>query len=183
MRRSLAVPAAVLLTAAALSTACGSTGTGRGASAPAQASEQLDFGVDMARRGLWSEALFRFHQAEKLEPGNPRIQNNLAVAYEATGEFEQALQHYQSALKLDPNNRDLRANWTRFSQFYSAFTSQKRVEGQTGQPRPAAPSTAGGQQPEIPTPDSVRPAPRPVQPPTSDPSSPPADPSSPPVPL
>lgn len=191
MRRSFAFRAAVAVVAvvtAALSTACGSTGTGRGASAPAHTAEQqISFGVDMARRGLWSEALFRFHQAEQLEPQSPRIQNNLAVAYEATGEFEQALQHYQQALKLDPNNRDLRANWTRFSQFYSAFTNQKRAQGAaagaTAPARPAPPSTTGGPQPEIPTPGSPRPDPTPLQPPTSDPSSPPADPMSPPVPF
>jgi tetratricopeptide (TPR) repeat protein len=192
MRRSFVFRAAVVLATAALSTACGSTGTGQGASAPSHTAEQqLSFGVDMARRGLWSEALFRFHQAEELAPGSARIQNNLAVAYEATGEFDQALQHYQSALKLEPNNRDLRANWTRFSQFYSAFTSQKRAQGapgatpagQTGQPRPAPPTTAGGQQPEIPSPGSIRPAPAPVQPPTSDPSSPPASPPSSPAPF
>jgi len=31
---------------------------------PNQPSTELAFGVDMARRGLWNEALFRFHEAE-----------------------------------------------------------------------------------------------------------------------
>src|SRR4051794_39724262 len=62
---------------------------GYGRSEPA--ASQLSFGVDMARRGLWNEALFRFREAEKLDPENPRIQSNLAVAYEASGKFDQAL--------------------------------------------------------------------------------------------
>ena len=45
----------------------------------------IDFGVDMARKGLWSEALFRFQQADKAEPNTGRILNNMAVAYEAVG--------------------------------------------------------------------------------------------------
>ncbi|MES1211466.1 MAG: tetratricopeptide repeat protein, partial [Acidobacteriota bacterium] len=60
-----------------------------------QPAAQISFGVDMARRGLWSEALFRFHQAETLDPRNPRVLNNLAVAYEATGEYDKALGYYK----------------------------------------------------------------------------------------
>jgi len=61
-----------------------------------QASSQLAFGVDMAKRGLWKEALFRFQKAEKLEPENPRIQSNLGVAAEAAGQFDKALEYYQN---------------------------------------------------------------------------------------
>lgn len=82
---------------------------------------QLDFGVDMAKRGLWSEALFRFQQAEKISPGNPRILNNLAVAYEAVGRFDDALDYYQRALKASPSNRDLKKNYSDFIQFYQGF--------------------------------------------------------------
>ncbi len=82
---------------------------------------QLSFGVDMAKRGLWSEALFRFKQAARKDPGNPRIRNNMAVAYEALGNFEQALEHYQDAIRSDPANRDLKRNYSRFVEFYRAF--------------------------------------------------------------
>ncbi len=96
-------------------------------SLPAQAgpaSDQLEFGVTMARRGLWSEALFRFKQAEKLEPSNPRVLNNLAVAYEANGLFEEALEAYQGALKANPGNRDLKENYSRFAEFYQSFKAE-----------------------------------------------------------
>ena len=72
---------------------------------PAQADSQLSFGVDMARRGLWKEALFRFEAAERLDPDNPRIQSDLGVAYEASGQFDKALSYYQKALKLAPTTR------------------------------------------------------------------------------
>ncbi len=82
---------------------------------------QLAFGVQMAKRGLWSEALFRFKQAARKDPGNPRILNNMAVAYEALGNFEKALDNYQEAIRSDPGNRELKRNYSRFVEFYRAF--------------------------------------------------------------
>ena len=92
------------------------------------ASEQLAFGVQMAQRYLWSEALFRFRQAEKLEPGNVRAMNNIAVALEAIGKFEDALAEYQLALKADPNNVELKRNYGRFVEFYQSFKSKPKSE-------------------------------------------------------
>jgi len=106
---SLLLSAALLLPAAAFGAATDS------------ADAQIDFGVDMARRGLWNEALFRFQAAEQLEPGSFRVLNNLAVAYEATGQFEQALDAYQRALRMEPSNKELRRNYSRFIEFYQSF--------------------------------------------------------------
>jgi tetratricopeptide (TPR) repeat protein len=75
----------------------------------------------MAGRGLWNEALFRFKQAEKSQPGNPRILNNLAVAYEAVGLFDEALEYYKRALKADSSSREVKRNYSRFVEFYQAF--------------------------------------------------------------
>lgn len=100
------------------------------------ASDQKSFGVQMARRGLWSEALFRFQAADRLEPNNPKTLNNLAVAYEAVGQFEQALEHYKKALQASPANRDLKKNYARFVEFYQGF----KPEGE--QPAAEAPASA-----------------------------------------
>ncbi len=100
------------------------------------ASDQMSFGVQMARRGLWSEALFRFQAADRLEPNNPKTLNNLAVAYEAVGQFEQALEHYKKALQASPANRDLKKNYARFVEFYQGF----KPEGE--QPAAEAPASA-----------------------------------------
>lgn len=140
-----------------LLTACGG-GYGR----PEQPGSQLAFGVDMARRGLWSEALFRFHQAERLDPNNPRVYNNLAVAYEATGDFDKALEYYQRALRTSPENRELRANYTRFVEFYQGFKPQDQKEG----------AAAG-------TPPAPREATPEAEPPVIPPVAPPATPGAP----
>ncbi|HEV8583094.1 MAG TPA: tetratricopeptide repeat protein [Thermoanaerobaculia bacterium] len=111
---------------------------------PNQAAAQLAFGVDMARRGLWDEALFRFQEAEKLDPQNARIQSNLGVAYEAAGQFEKALELYKKALNLAPNDKDIRTNYARFVEFYQGFKGEKtKTEGkdQTGAAKPAAPAS------------------------------------------
>lgn len=94
-----------------------------------KAAAQLSFGVDMAKRGLWSEALFRFKQAERLRPGDPKVFNNMAVAYEALGNFEKALDYYQQAIKADRANRELKRNYSRFIEFYRAFQPDDQQTG------------------------------------------------------
>jgi len=147
--------------------ACGG-GYGR----PDSAQSQLSFGVDMAKRSLWSEALFRFHQAERLDPNNPRALNNLAVAYEAVGDYQKALEYYQKALKTSPDNRDLRANYSRFVEFYQGFKPDEQKTGEPPAPPAAGPATTltGGDPvpapPPSPTlPPSETPEPPPVEPP------------------
>lgn len=98
------------------------------------AKEQLDFGVKMARRGLWSEALFRFKQARRLDPSNPRVLNNMAVAYEALGHFDKALETYQEAVRLQSTDRDLRKNYSRFVEFYRAFRPDEQKDASLEEP-------------------------------------------------
>lgn len=154
--------ASSLLLLLPLLTACGGGNYGQ----PDRANSQLSFGVAMAQRGLWSEALFRFHQAERLDPQNPRVLNNLGVAYEAAGEYERALEYYQRALKIDTQNRELRANYARFVEFYQSFKPTPETAAATpGQPAPvaaAAPETA-------PAPDPVPAETPPVEPPATEP--------------
>lgn len=83
--------------------------------------KEIAFGVKMAQRGLWNEALFRFKRASELRPGDGKILNNLAVAYEAVGQYDNALLAYQEALKADSTNRELKRNYSRFIEFYQAF--------------------------------------------------------------
>ena len=105
---------------------------------------QLAFGVEMAKRGLWSEALFRFKQANRVSPGNPRILNNMAVAYEALGNFDQALDFYQSAIKADPSNKELKRNYSRFVEFYRAFKpAEPQAPAPPGRQVAATPPPAG----------------------------------------
>ncbi len=86
-----------------------------------EASADMEFGYKAARRGYWQEALMRFEHANELTPGQPRILNNLAVAQEANGLYEEALLTYQTGLAIDPRNDALKRNYTRFQEFYASF--------------------------------------------------------------
>lgn len=88
-----------------------------------QAKEELEFGYKAAKRGYWQEALERFEIADELTPNQPRILNNIAVALEANGRFDEARQVYQAGLALDPRNSALRRNFERFEEFFDAFVA------------------------------------------------------------
>ena len=100
---------------------------------------QLKFGVEMARRGLWSEALFRFEQASRARPNDGELLNDLAVAYEAAGRFEDARLSYEAAMRSAPGSRQIRANQSRFLEFYQSYRPD------LGKDAPApAPTPEGG---------------------------------------
>jgi lipoprotein NlpI len=87
-----------------------------------RAETQMKFGTDVAKKGLWREAAFRYEQAIAKAPDNAHAHNNLAVALEANGDFARALAEYKKALELDPNNNYIRRNYARFAEFYTSYT-------------------------------------------------------------
>lgn len=82
--------------------------------ASGSASDELRFGVEVARKGLWQEARFRFEKAVSLDPDNASALNNLAIALEQQGEFEQARQAYERALELKPGSLYIQQNYDLF---------------------------------------------------------------------
>lgn len=64
----------------------------------------LKFAARMAKDGNWGEARYRWKKAAALEPENPFILNNIAVALEAEGEHEEAKRYYAEALDLSDGN-------------------------------------------------------------------------------
>ena len=78
--------------------------------------EQVEFGIKVAQNNLWNEALYRWQQAVKLDPGYAAAWNNLAIAYEHEGKFEDAKKAYEQALTLDPKNLMIRQNYDLFKE-------------------------------------------------------------------
>ncbi|GIX06443.1 MAG: hypothetical protein KatS3mg115_0846 [Candidatus Poribacteria bacterium] len=71
------------------------------------------YAIRAAQLELWKEAALRWQQALELAPEDPRFWNNLAVAYEAQGQLEKALEAYRRAVALDPDRREFRRNLIR----------------------------------------------------------------------
>jgi tetratricopeptide (TPR) repeat protein len=78
------------------------------------AKKEVAFGIDVARRGLWQEARFRFEQATVLNPDSASAFNNLGVTLEQQGEFDKARAAYERALQLEPKNVSIQQNFDLF---------------------------------------------------------------------
>ena len=87
--------------------------------------EQVSFGIDVARMGLWREAIYRWEKAVELDPDNASARNNLAVAYEQNGTFDLANEEYERALELDSDNLYIRQNYELFRE---AYERKKRTD-------------------------------------------------------
>jgi tetratricopeptide (TPR) repeat protein len=104
MRIRIAAGAAAVLL---LLSACATTGP------PPRSSDQLRFGIWASRNGLWDEAIFRWRKVLQAEPQSVAALNNLGVAYERKGLFQDALASYDAALKIDPGNAHVKSNLKR----------------------------------------------------------------------
>ena len=81
-----------------------------------QAKEQVEFGIQVAQRGLWKEAIYRWERATQLDPTYAAAFNNLAVAYEHEGQLAKARDAYEKALALEPENAMVRQNYDLFKE-------------------------------------------------------------------
>ena len=106
MRRLITFSVVVLLTATAVVHA----------QDRAKSKEQIEFGIKVAQNQLWNEALYRWLKATELDPTYAAAWNNLAVAYEHEGKFEDAKKAYEKALQLDPKNVMIRQNYDLFKE-------------------------------------------------------------------
>ena len=84
------------------------------ADARSDAKAQVAFGIEVAQRGLWREAMFRWQRAIDLDPAYAPAWNNLGVAFEHEGRFDEAREAYKTALDLDPDNLMIEQNYDLF---------------------------------------------------------------------
>jgi Tfp pilus assembly protein PilF len=86
------------------------------ADARADAKSQVAFGIDVAQRGLWREAIYRWEKAVEIDPTYSAAYNDLAVAYEHEGQLDKARKAYEKALEIEPNNTQIRQNYELFKE-------------------------------------------------------------------
>lgn len=95
------------------------------ADARQDARSQVDFGINVAMRGLWREAIYRWEKAVELDPTYAAAFNDLAIAYEHEGQLDKARQAYEKALRLEPNNSQIRQNYDLFKEINERAAEQK----------------------------------------------------------
>ena len=78
--------------------------------------EQIEFGIKVAQLNLWNEAMYRWQKATELDPTYAAAWNNLAIAYEHEGKFDEAKKAYDKALQLEPKNLMIRQNYDLFKE-------------------------------------------------------------------
>ncbi|MFI5165485.1 MAG: tetratricopeptide repeat protein [Thermoanaerobaculales bacterium] len=86
-----------------------------------QANAEMRAGVWAAQHNYWQEALFRFERAKALKPNDPEVLNDVAVALEALGRYDEALKTYKLALQGSPKSIALKKNYARFAEFYTSY--------------------------------------------------------------
>jgi len=80
------------------------------------AKAQVAFGISVAQRGLWREAIYRWEKAVELDPSYAAAFNDLAIAYEHEGQLDKARKAYEKALELEPNNTEIKQNFELFKE-------------------------------------------------------------------
>lgn len=154
--RRLRSSAALLVAVAAAGTVACASPQSRDAGWKAQNS----YGSEMARKGFWREALFRYEKAAALHPDNPEVQNNLGVAYESIGETSRALAAYKRALELAPEDSKIKRNYARFAEYYTSVQRASSLPAPSIPPPVAAPQ--GPAIPKSPAPAATPAPPAPI---------------------
>jgi Flp pilus assembly protein TadD len=95
------------------------------ADAKSEAKTQVEFGINVAQRGLWREAIYRWQKATEIDPTYAAAFNDLAIAYEHEGQLDKARKAYEKAIELDPNNTQVRQNYELFKEINDRTTQGK----------------------------------------------------------
>ena len=96
------------------------------ADARSDAKTQVEFGIEVAARGLWREAIYRWERAVQIDPAYAAAHNNLAVGYEHEGQLDKARQAYEKAIELEPNNPQIRQNYELFKEINDRTSAKER---------------------------------------------------------
>jgi Tfp pilus assembly protein PilF len=93
------------------------------ADARTEARAHVEFGIQVAQRGLWREAIYQWERAIEIDATYAEAFNNLAIGYEHEGNFTKARDAYEKALKLDPDNTQIRQNYELFKEINDRTSS------------------------------------------------------------
>jgi len=107
--------------------------------------QRLKFAADMAAQGNWREAQYRWRKIAAQEADNANVANNLAVAAEAGGRYDEAFELYEKAIALSGGDDRIVLNRMRARRLYKEIGSTEADGADPSGDRPdpsPAPSTA-----------------------------------------
>ncbi len=90
------------------------------------AKAEVEFGITVAQKGLWREAIYRWERATNMDPNYAAAFNDLAIAYEHEGQLDKARKAYERALELEPNNTQIRQNYELFKEINDRTSQGKK---------------------------------------------------------
>jgi Tfp pilus assembly protein PilF len=108
----------------------GATAAPLAADARSDAKKQVEFGIAVAQRGLWREAIYRWERAVQIDPKYAEALNDLAIAYEHEGDLEKARVAYEKALEVEPNNALIKQNYELFKEINDRTTRKDTQDNQ-----------------------------------------------------
>lgn len=92
------------------------------ADARTDAKKQVEFGIAVAQKGLWREAIYRWERAVQIDPKYAEALNDLAIAYEHEGDLDKARMAYEKALGIQPDNAQIKQNYELFKEINDRTT-------------------------------------------------------------
>ena len=104
--------------AAGLVLALASVSPSLAADARKEASAHVAFGISVAQKGLWREAVYQWEKAVEIDPTYAAAWNDLGVAYEHEGQLDKAKQAYEKAVAADGANTQIRQNYELFKEIH-----------------------------------------------------------------
>ena len=91
----------------------------------AEARDQVDFGITVAQRGLWKEAVLHWEKAVEIDKTYGAAWNDLGIGYEQLGRFDDARKAYEKALEVEPGNQMIRQNYDQFRENYDRLNRRR----------------------------------------------------------
>ncbi len=79
------------------------TGGTTGRDGSSRAPNYLSEAIDLEARGDYANALTSYRLALRQHPDDPRVLQNIAIAFSKTGQPEEAIRHYRRALEVEPS--------------------------------------------------------------------------------
>jgi hypothetical protein len=138
----------------------------------AEIAKQIRFGTEMAQQGNWHEAIFRWRRALASDPDNPRLHNNIAVAYESLGQYDKADSEYRAAAAIPGAPDEIARNRDLFEKFYMRYREAVPARAADAPGPPPPPASSPPLPPASSPPPSATVPPPPAEAPTEKPKEP-----------